>query len=96
MARMNTDDIAVTPRTDGGFDVEIRHASVITQHLVTIPAGFSEEFGWQQGDTDLVKASFEFLLAREPATSILESFSLDVIARYFPDYPSEMRRLASF
>jgi hypothetical protein len=34
----------------------------------------------------LVKKSFEFLLEREPNTSILRSFDLSVIARYFPEY----------
>ena len=34
----------------------------------------------------LVKKSFEFLLEREPNTSILRSFDLPVIGRYFPEY----------
>lgn len=92
---MTLDNIAVTPRPGGGFDVEIRHASGVTRHVVRIPRGFPDEVAWHLGDNQLVRASFEFLLAREPATSILATFSLDIIARYFPDYPSEMRRLAS-
>ena len=44
----------------------------------------------------LVEASFEFLLAREPRESILPSFELPVISRYFPDYEREIhRRLGS-
>ncbi len=39
--------------------------------------------------------SFEFLLEREPATSILRRFSLDVIGDYFPDYEAEMTRRAA-
>lgn len=35
---------------------------------------------------DLVRRSFEFLLAREPNTSILGEFDLSVIERYFPEY----------
>ena len=34
----------------------------------------------------LVEASFAFLLEREPKESILRSFELPVIARYFPEY----------
>ena len=34
----------------------------------------------------LIKFSFEFLLDREPNTSILSSFELDVISKYFPEY----------
>jgi hypothetical protein len=39
----------------------------------------------------LIHASFEFLLEREPASSILSSFALPVIERYFPDYPRVIR-----
>jgi len=34
----------------------------------------------------LVEKSFEFLLQRESNTSILSSFALPVIGRYFPEY----------
>ena len=39
----------------------------------------------------LVRASFEFLLGRESAGSILPRFDLSVIARYFPEWPEVMR-----
>ena len=35
---------------------------------------------------ELVKASFEFLLEREPKESILKRFDLDKIQGYFPEY----------
>jgi hypothetical protein len=47
------------------------------------------------GDSDptrLVAASFAFLLEREPPSSILRSFDLMVIARYFPEFETEIRR----
>ena len=40
----------------------------------------------------LVRRSFEFLLARESKESILSSFGLSVIGRYFPEYEREIRR----
>ena len=40
----------------------------------------------------LVRRSFEFLLEREPNTSIMREFSLSTIERYFPEYAGEMRR----
>jgi hypothetical protein len=43
------------------------------------------------GPTPLVRRSFEFLLAREPKESILRSFGLSVIGRYFPEYEREIR-----
>jgi hypothetical protein len=41
---------------------------------------------------DLVRRSFEFLLAREPKESILRSFGLSVIGGYFPEYEREIHR----
>jgi hypothetical protein len=46
-------------------------------------------------DERLVRESFAFLLEREPAGSILPSFSLDVITRYFRSIPGEIRRRLS-
>lgn len=52
-----------------------------------------EELGIPEADPEaVVRESFAFLLEREPATSILPEFSLPVIARYFPEYPSELPR----
>ena len=80
-------DIRVTPLSGRDYDVTIDGTS---RHRVTVPARF--------GDEDLervVRTSFEFLLEREPASSILGEFSLEVIARYFPEYEDELpRRLA--
>jgi hypothetical protein len=43
----------------------------------------------------LVRESFVFLLEREPASSILSRFSLQDIARYFPEYGEEIARRLS-
>ena len=39
----------------------------------------------------LVRRSVEFLLAREPKESILQSFELPTISRYFPEFEREIR-----
>ena len=45
--------------------------------------------------TRLVEETFDFLLEREPKESILRTFDLSVVSRYFPDYDHEIRsRLA--
>jgi len=44
---------------------------------------------------DLIRESFRFLLEREPVGSILQSFDLSVIQRYFPEYRDEIRRRTS-
>ena len=40
----------------------------------------------------LARASFGFLLEREPRSSILRRFELLEIGRYFPEYPDEIQR----
>ena len=40
----------------------------------------------------LVRTSFEFLLERESSASILRSFGLTEISRYFPEYERQIRR----
>ena len=81
--------VTVTRQADGAFHVQ---TTAGTSHEVTVPGEFAASLGCGQVATEeLVKSSFEFLLEREPATSILSTFSLDVISRYFPSYPAEIR-----
>ena len=62
-----------------------------TTHRVRIPRAERERYGG--GDVaDLVKRSFEFLLAREGNTSILREFDLSTIERYFPEYARQIGR----
>ena len=39
----------------------------------------------------LLEKSFEFLLAREPNTSILTNFEIQIISQYFSDYANCVR-----
>jgi hypothetical protein len=83
--------LTVTQQVDGTFHVQTPAG---TSHEVSVPAGFPASLGCGHVDPEeLVRVSFEFLLEREPATSILREFSLDVISRYFPGYPAEISAL---
>ena len=89
----------ITVRSEGGspagktaFRVEVRDGATATSHEVAVPSELVARLGWDRGEEELVRESFEFLLAREPATSILRRFSLDVIGDYFPEYSAEIRR----
>lgn len=74
-------DIAVTRTGRRQFQVTVDAHS----YDVTVPVSMTD-------DEAVVRESFVFLLEREPPSSILPSFSLDIIGRYFPEYPHEMRR----
>jgi hypothetical protein len=76
--------------------VTVGNDATATTHEVAVSAATLASLA--PGATDpeaLVRASFEFLLAREPRESILRRFDLMVIRRYFPDWEGEMRRLSS-
>ena len=66
------------------FDVTTRDPAALLPTATTVPTAFDVE--------RLVGATFAFLLEREPVSSILSSFDLTVVARYFPEYPTEIRR----
>lgn len=84
--------VEVQARHDGGdwqCQVAVDREGVRTEHSVTVTAGDLKRWGRGTAEhdvIDLVKRSFDFLLEREPADSILRSFDLSVIPRYFPEY----------
>lgn len=89
---MREAEIAVSLAGPGRWRVEVR-GTTPTAHEVTIPAGYPEKLGLAGVAPErVVEESFRFLLEREPNTSILRSFELPVIGRYFPEYEREIRR----
>lgn len=85
--------VLVARQADGSYAVKVRGKKSETSHVVSVPSGFAENLGLSgvPGE-ELVRASFVFLLEREPAGSVLPKFSLDVISRYFPEYHAELGR----
>lgn len=75
--------------------VNVDHGGERTQHTVMVTAADLARWGsgdQQQHAEDLVVRSFDFLLEREPPSSILRRFDLSVIQRYFPEYDRQIRR----
>jgi hypothetical protein len=74
------------------FRVKVAEGASQTTHRVTVqPKDYERIAGGKIPAEELVKMSFEFLLAHEPKESILSSFDLMVIARYFPSFESDMK-----
>lgn len=70
----------------GIYQVTVESGSA-TRHTVTLtPEYWQRLTGGRVPAETLVEKSFEFLLERESNTSILRSFDLPVIQRYFPEY----------
>jgi hypothetical protein len=74
------------------FDVVVR-GETVTAHRVTLTRAYYEQLtAGAVTAEELVEESFEFLLAREPNTSILSEFDLQGINKYFSGYEREMQR----
>jgi len=82
--------------------IEVKHAAgdewvvtvrshVTTQHRVRVTKTDIDRFAEKRPIEELLRESFNFLLSHEPNTSILPSFDLPVIGRYFPDYEWQIR-----
>ena len=77
---------------DSTFQVTVR-ARTTTTHKVTVNPEYHEKLTSGRIDAEaLVAKSFEFLLEREPNTSILGRFDLPLISRYFPEYEGWIRK----
>ena len=78
--------ITVKALDQNTFEVTVEAGSTTT-HVVSVSADFAAALtGGKTSTAELVRRSFEFLLEREPNTSILRRFDLPVIARYFSEY----------
>lgn len=76
--------------------VRVQEGPFATEHRVSVAPADLERLDPGAADPGrLVRAAFEFLLEREPASSILRAFELPVIGRYFPGWDADVQgRLA--
>jgi hypothetical protein len=75
------------------YRVTIEQGQTKTVHEVGVSALELAKYAGNATAERLVEASFQFLLEREPQESILHSFNLSDIERYFPEYPRQIRLL---
>lgn len=81
--------------TDGGWRCIVRlelPGGGAQEHEVRLDRATLADLAPSATPELLVAESFRFLLERELASSILRSFELPVIGRYFADFPDEIRR----
>jgi hypothetical protein len=63
-----------------------------TRHEVTVDRTTLDDLAPGATPEELVRTSFAFLLEREPRESIMRTFDLPIIGRFFADYADEIRR----
>ena len=84
--------ISIKKQTEDVFLVTVADG-VTTIHKVTVTDDTLNDLTDNTlTKTELLEFSFNFLLDREPNTSILSSFDINVISKYFSDYRDEVRR----
>ena len=84
--------LSIKKLSDDVFTVTVAETSTTT-HTVTITDQSLNDFTDNNvTKTQLLEFSFKFLLEREPNTSILSSFDINVISKYFSDYRDKVRR----
>jgi hypothetical protein len=90
--------IEVGTETEGNnhWAYEVRVADGPTRYDYRVTLGWHDYDLWSHGRVAperVVRAAFEFLLARESASSILPKFDCSVIRRYFNDVDRELPKL---
>ena len=74
------------------FEVEVAEGAEATRHRVALRAADFARLAGGATPERMVEAAFQFLLDRESKESILVSFDVSVIARYFPEFERELPR----
>jgi hypothetical protein len=85
--------ISVQSAGNAKYRVTIEQGTTKTTHEVGVSSLELAKYGGKATAERLVEASFEFLLNRESKESILRSFNLSDIERYFPEYPKLIRQM---
>ena len=84
--------VSIKKRTDDVFQVTVAD-SITTTHEVTVTdQSLTDLTDDKVTKEQLLEFSFNFLLDREPNTSILSKFDINVISKYFSDYRDEVKR----
>jgi hypothetical protein len=83
--------ILVELQTDDVYRVTIEESGSTSTHHVRLTSKDVAKYTPGQSAEALIRASFKFLLDREPKESILPEFALPLIERYFPDFPKKIQ-----
>ena len=84
--------LSIKKLSDDVFKATVVETSTTTHTVTVIDRSLNDLTDYNVTKTKLLEFSFKFLLKREPNKSILSSFDINVISRYFSDYKDEVRR----
>ena len=84
--------LSIKKLTNDVFTVTVAETSTTTHTVTITDQSLNDLTDNNVTKTQLLEFSFKFLLEREPNTSILSSFDINVISKYFSDYRDKVRR----
>ncbi len=84
--------LSIKKLSDDVFTVTVAETSTTTHTVTITDQSLNDLTDNNVTKTQLLEFSFKFLLEREPNTSILSSFDISVISKYFSNYKDEVRR----
>ena len=83
--------IFIKELSDNKFEITLNKKS-ITKHIVLVTDEYHDTLTKKKiSKKKLLEYSFQFLLDREPNTSILSFFELNIISKYFPEFENEIK-----
>ena len=83
-------ELLITELSKDKFEIIVK-ANQITKHFVSVTDEMLFKLTKNKiSKEELLNFSFNFLLERESNTSILPSFDLPVISKYFPEYTKKV------
>ena len=87
--------ISIKIVSNNEYQVAVK-SKTVTTHLVTLSDEVHKNLTNEKiTKEELLDFSFKFLLDREPNTSIMSSFELTVISRFFSDYEKSVEKWCS-
>ena len=88
--------IFIKELSDNKFEITV-NKKLITKHTVLLTDKYHDILTKKKiSKKKLLEYSFQFLLDREPNTSILSFFELNIISKYFPEYESEIKNFCTY
>ena len=83
-------ELLITELSKDKFEITVK-ADQLTKHIVSVTDQMLLNLtNNKTSKEELLNFSFNFLLERESNTSILPSFDLTVISKYFPEYTKKV------
>jgi len=87
--------IFIKELSDNKFEITV-NKKFITKHTVLLTDEYYDILTKKKiSKKKLLEYSIYFLLDREPNTSILSSFELNIISKYFSEYENEIKNFCS-